>query len=63
MLLRHVLAYAEARGVKRVIGHILRENRRMIELSKRLGFAPQAGRSGGSDVTMVKQIDRIVESD
>ena len=27
LLLRHVLAYAEARGIKRVMGHILRENR------------------------------------
>jgi acetyltransferase len=59
LLLRHVLAYAETRGVKRVLGHILRENRRMIELSKRLGFAPQAGRSGGSDVTMVKQMTEL----
>jgi len=55
LLLRHVVAYAKARGIARVVGHILRENSRMIELAKRLGFAPQAGRAGGSDVTMVKQ--------
>jgi acetyltransferase len=59
LLLRHVLAYAKRRGIKRVVGHILRENRRMIDLSKRLGFAPQAGRSGGSDVTMVKQMAEL----
>jgi acetyltransferase len=56
LLLRHVLAYAKTRGIARVVGHILRENRRMIDLAKRLGFAPQAGRSGGNDVTMVKQM-------
>jgi acetyltransferase len=59
LLLRHVLAYAKTRGIKRVLGHILRENRRMIDLSKRLGFTPQAGRSGGSDVTMVKQMAEL----
>jgi acetyltransferase len=59
LLLRHVLAYAKTRGIKRVVGHILRENRRMIDLSKRLGFTPQAGRSGGSDVTMVKQMAEL----
>jgi acetyltransferase len=56
LLLRHVVAYAQARGIKRVIGHVLRENRKMIELSKRLGFAPEAGRSGNADITMVKQL-------
>jgi len=56
LLLRHVLAYARARGVKRVLGHILRENRRMIELSKRLGFAPETGRAGNADITMVKEL-------
>jgi acetyltransferase len=59
LLLRHVLAYAKTRGIKRVLGHILRENRRMIDLSKRLGFTLQAGRSGGSDVTMVKQMAEL----
>jgi acetyltransferase len=56
LLLGHVLDYAKARGIKRVVGHILRENHRMIGLSKRLGFAPQAGRVGSGDVTMVKQM-------
>jgi acetyltransferase len=55
LLLREVLGYAKSRGIKRVLGHILRENRRMLELSKRLGFAPQAGRAGGNDITMVKE--------
>ncbi len=55
LLLRHVLAYAQARGIKRVIGYMLRENRRMIELSKRLGFVIESGRAGNGDITMVKQ--------
>jgi acetyltransferase len=56
LLLRHVLDYAKARGIKRVVGHVLRENRRMLELCKRLGFAPQAGRAGAGDLTMVKEM-------
>ena len=59
LLLRHVLAYARARGVKRVLGHVLRENRRMIELSKRLGFAAESGRAGNADITMVKQLGTL----
>jgi acetyltransferase len=59
LLLRHVLDYARKRGAKRVFGHILRENHRMIGLSKRLGFAPQAGRAGSGDVTMVKQMAEL----
>jgi acetyltransferase len=56
LLLRHVVEYARTRGVKRVIGHILRENRKMIDLSKRLGFRTQSGRAGNSDVTVVKDL-------
>jgi acetyltransferase len=59
LLLRHVLAYAEKRGVKRVIGIVLRENRKMLELSRRLGFHPQAGRAGNIDITVVKQLGAV----
>jgi acetyltransferase len=55
LLLREVLAYARARGVKRVIGHVLRENRNMLGLARRLGFKPQAGRAGGDDITMIRE--------
>jgi acetyltransferase len=55
LLLQRVLDYAGERGIRRVIGHILRENRKMLDLSKRLGFEPEAGRGGGTDVTVVKQ--------
>ena len=46
-----MLHYAKARGVKRVIGHVLRENHKMLELTKRLGFKREGGRSGEPDIT------------
>jgi acetyltransferase len=54
LLLRHVLAYAKSRGIQRVIGHVLRENRKMLHLADRLGFKREAGMAGGSDLTVVK---------
>jgi acetyltransferase len=54
-----VLAYAKTRGVKRVIGHVLRENRKMLELANRLGFAPQGGRAGNADITVVNEVAEL----
>ena len=54
LLLDHVLHYAKARGVQRVVGHVLRENHKMLELSKRLGFKREGGRSGEPDIRVVK---------
>ncbi len=54
LLLRHVLDYAKSRGIQRVIGHVLRENRKMLKLSERLGFKREAGAAGGSDLRVVK---------
>ena len=54
LLLNHVLRYAKARGVKQVVGHVLRENHKMLELSRRLGFKREAGRSGEPDIRVVK---------
>jgi acetyltransferase len=54
LLLDHVLRYAKARGVKRVVGHVLRENHKMLELTKRLGFKREGGRSGEPDIRVVK---------
>jgi acetyltransferase len=54
LLLMHVLHYARARGVERVIGHVLRENQKMLELTKRLGFVRESGRSGEADIRVVK---------
>jgi acetyltransferase len=50
LLLRHVLGYAKTRGIKRVIGHVLRENDKMLRLAKRLGFERTAGRVGDADI-------------
>ena len=55
LLLAHVLEYAKARGISRVIGHILRENHKMLELAKRLGFKREAGRSGEPDIRVQKR--------
>ncbi|MCX7366129.1 MAG: bifunctional acetate--CoA ligase family protein/GNAT family N-acetyltransferase [Alphaproteobacteria bacterium] len=56
LLLGHVLDYAKSRGVKRVVGNILRENRRMIDLAERLGFTPMTGRAGNNDLLMEKNL-------
>jgi acetyltransferase len=54
LLLNHVLLYAKARGVQRVVGHVLRENHKMLELTKRLGFKRESGRAGEPDIRVVK---------
>ena len=38
LLLRRILAYAKARGIREVYGKVLRENRRMLRLCDELGF-------------------------
>lgn len=59
LLLGHVVAYAKARGVKRVIGQVLRENHRMLDLTDRLGFKREGGRAGHADIVVVKQLDGL----
>jgi acetyltransferase len=59
LLLRHVLDYARIRGIKRVIGHVLRENHRMLELAEHLGFKRESGRAGNVDITVVKVLDEM----
>jgi acetyltransferase len=56
LLLDHVLHYTKVHGVKRVIGHVLHENHKMLELSKRLGFSRDSGRSGEPDIRVVKPL-------
>jgi acetyltransferase len=56
LLLRHVLDYAKRRGIKKVFGIILRENRRMIDLAQHLGFAAEPGRVGHEDIQLVKNL-------
>jgi acetyltransferase len=54
LLLRHVLDYARSRGIKRVMGHVLRENGKMLALTERLGFRKQSGAGGGYDLSVLK---------
>lgn len=39
-LLERLIAIARERGVKRLVGQVLAENRAMLELTRRLGFRP-----------------------
>jgi len=59
LLLRHVLEYASSRGVQRVIGNVLRENRKMLMLCERLGFKREAGKAGGNDLRVVKFLGEL----
>ncbi|HTR84643.1 MAG TPA: bifunctional acetate--CoA ligase family protein/GNAT family N-acetyltransferase [Reyranella sp.] len=59
LLLRHVVDYARTRGIRRVFGLVLRENRRMLDLAARLGFQPTAGSAGGVDVRVVKPLEGV----
>jgi len=59
LLLRHVLDYARSRGIKCVIGYVLRENHRMLELTERLGFKRQSGRAGNADICVVKTLNEM----
>ncbi len=56
LLLRHVLLYGKARGIKRVVGHVLRENGKMLDLAKHLGFRREGGRSGEPDIRLIKSL-------
>ncbi len=56
LLLTHVLHYAKSRGIRRVIGHVLRENGKMLDLTKRLGFRREGNRSGEPDIRVVKSL-------
>ena len=59
LLLTHVLHYAKSRGIKRVIGHVLRENDKMLALIKRLGFRREGMRSGEPDLRVVKSLGAL----
>jgi len=59
LLLAHVLHYAKSRGIKRVTGHVLRENDKMLALVKRLGFRREGGRSGEPDLRVVKSLSGL----
>lgn len=58
LLLERVLDYARQRGIKRVVGYVLRENHRMLDLTEQLGFRRESGRAGNADICVVKVLDR-----
>jgi acetyltransferase len=59
LLLGHVLDYARGRRIKRVVGYVLRENHRMLDLTERLGFRREPGRAGNADICVVKALDDL----
>ena len=59
LLMRHVLAYATSRGIKRVVGHVLPENHAMLGLAERVGFLRALGAAGDSDLTVVKSLSKL----
>jgi len=59
LMLRHLVAYARTRGIKRVVGHILRENHGMLALAERVGFTRTRGVSGGSDLRVEKDLTAL----
>ncbi len=42
VMMRKLIAYLQARGTRRLVGVVLRENTRMLELAQELGFQPAA---------------------
>ncbi|MBS0517406.1 MAG: bifunctional acetate--CoA ligase family protein/GNAT family N-acetyltransferase [Proteobacteria bacterium] len=59
LLLRHVVDYARVRGIRHVIGHVLRENHRMLDLTERVGFKRQSGRAGHPDITVQMSVGEM----
>ena len=57
LLLRHVLAYARSRGIKRVVGQVMGENRGMLALARHLGFVRVPAASSGTEVCVMKSLD------
>ena len=53
----HAIDYARKRGIKRVVGYVLRENKRMLDLSERLGFERQSGQTGRPDIGVMKTLE------
>jgi acetyltransferase len=52
LLMGRMLAYAERRGIKEVFGDVLAENKRMLDIARRLDFAAER-LSGQPDVIRV----------
>ena len=50
LLLDKIVRYARGRGLKRLVGMVLRENNGMLELTQHFGFAADAAKPGESGV-------------
>jgi acetyltransferase len=47
-----IISYSRSRGTKAIIGQILHENRRMLELLKKLGFKRVSTEDGVVEVRL-----------
>ena len=56
LLLEKMIKYLEARGTKRIVGTVLRENTHMRELACALGFVEDRKVVGGGDVRYVRDL-------
>jgi acetyltransferase len=56
LLLQHLIDHARARGIKRIVAHILRENVGMLALAEKMGFVRSRRVSGGSDLRVEKEL-------
>ena len=52
LLMRRIIAYAKSRGIGEVFGLVLRENRRMLQLSRELGFKVDVDRDDPTYVSV-----------
>jgi acetyltransferase len=52
ILMDKIISYSRSRGTKAIIGQILHENRRMLELLKKLGFKRVSTEDGVVEVRL-----------
>jgi acetyltransferase len=51
-LLEKLIRYCRKRGLRRIVGEVLLQNRRMLELAASLGFTSEYARDGIVRVTL-----------
>ena len=59
-LMAELLAYADARGIRRIFGDVSRENRRMLKLAGEFGFSVEA--DNGKAPSDGKETSRLVRA-
>jgi acetyltransferase len=57
LLMRRMLAYAERRGIKEVFGDVLAENKRMLDIARRLDFTAAPLAEQPSIVRVTRRVD------